>query len=212
MFTIDSELGFASRLWLTSGVCLKPLWSSDILYFLYPAINLLSKILKTETTKVTTVILQKLFLWCVSVVVRRTIAGHLSSLTLQVLRAVCPECCESAMLLEAIQKGLLLLLRMGCQNLLGQAQPLVGLPLLTGRGNSRKRRSPDVVDGLYRLSCPRDILYDLYTNDTWRTFNIMQSDERVEFFLAWTVLFDISSDDNKSNEGEWKKLSHGGLW
>lgn len=67
-------------------------------------------------------------------VVRGTIAGDLFSLTLQVLRAVFFECCESLMLPEAIQKGLLLLLRMGCQNLFGQPKFfLIGLPLLTGR-------------------------------------------------------------------------------
>lgn len=64
------------------------------------------------------------------------------------------------MLPEVIQKGLLLLLRVGRQNLLGQPQFLIGLPLLTGRRNNRER-NPGVLDGLYRLSCSLDILYDL---------------------------------------------------
>lgn len=55
-----------------------------------------------------------------SVVFRHTIAGDLFPLLLQVLRAISFELRESTELPEAIQEGLLLLLRMGCQNLLGQ--------------------------------------------------------------------------------------------
>lgn len=62
-----------------------------------------------------------------------TIAADLFFLTLQVLGAVWFEGGESAKLSEVTQKGLLLLLRMCCQNLLGQAQLLVALSLLTGR-------------------------------------------------------------------------------
>lgn len=69
----------------------------------------------------------------VSGVVVGTIAGDLFFLTLQVLRAVFFEGRESSELSDAIQKGLLLLLRVSCQNLLGQPQFLVGLPLLTRR-------------------------------------------------------------------------------
>lgn len=66
-------------------------------------------------------------------VFRGTIADWLFSLALQVSGAVCLECCESTKLPEAVQKGLLLFLCVGCQNLLGQSQFLVGLPLRTGR-------------------------------------------------------------------------------
>lgn len=55
-----------------------------------------------------------------SVPFRYTIAGDLFPLLLQVLRAICFELREPTELPEAIQEGLLLLLRMGCQNLLGQ--------------------------------------------------------------------------------------------
>lgn len=57
---------------------------------------------------------------CVSVVFSGTIAGDLLPVALQVLGTVSFECCETAKLSEAVQKGLLLLLGMGCQNLLGQ--------------------------------------------------------------------------------------------
>lgn len=62
-----------------------------------------------------------------------TVAGDLLSLPLKVLGAVGPERRESPQLLEPIEECLLLLLCMGCQNLLSQAQFLVGLPLLAGR-------------------------------------------------------------------------------
>lgn len=57
---------------------------------------------------------------CVSVVFIGTITGDLVPVTLQILGAVCFECCETPKLPEAEQKGLLLLLGMGCQNLLRQ--------------------------------------------------------------------------------------------
>lgn len=96
----------------------------------------------------------------VSGVVVGTIAGDLFFLTLQVLRAVFFEGRESSELSDAIQKGLLLLLRVSCQNLLGQPQFLVGLPLLTRRWKNRKRSS-GVLAGFYWLPRSLDILYDL---------------------------------------------------
>lgn len=66
-----------------------------------------------------------------------TIVGDLFSLALQVLRTVCLERRESPKLLETTEERLLLLLRVGRQNLLGQTQFLVGLPLLAGRRYSR---------------------------------------------------------------------------
>lgn len=47
-----------------------------------------------------------------------TVTVDLLSLTLQVLRAVVFQGCVSAQILEAMQKGLFLLLSMGCQHLL----------------------------------------------------------------------------------------------
>lgn len=86
-----------------------------------------------------------------------TIGGDLLSLALKVLGAVGLERRQSPQLLETIEECLLLLLCVGCQNLLGQAQFLVGLPLLDGRRHSR-RSCAGVLAGVSRLSSSGDVL------------------------------------------------------
>lgn len=95
-----------------------------------------------------------------SVVLRGTVTGDLLPLALQVLGAGCFEGRESTKLPEAIEEGLLLLLSVGCQNLLGQAQLLVRLPLLTGRTHCRGRRRASVLARFRRVSGSCNVLYD----------------------------------------------------
>ena len=96
---------------------------------------------------------------CVCVCVyRSTIADDLPPLALQVLRAVSLEGRDSPQLPEAVEEGLLLLLGVGCQHLLGQTQFLVRLPLLVGRGHGTRGRA----GGLVPIG---HLLYDLCTDD-----------------------------------------------
>lgn len=94
-----------------------------------------------------------------------TVGGELLSLALKVLGAVGLESRQSPQLLETIEERLLLLLCVGCQNLLGQAQFLVGLPLLAGRRHNR-RNSAGVLAGVSRLSGAGNVLYDLCVDDS----------------------------------------------
>lgn len=98
-----------------------------------------------------------------------TVADELFSPPLQVLGAVCLERGQPVKLLEAAQEVLLLLLRVGCQNLLGQSQFLVPPPLLTGRGQSGERTSAGALAGLHCLPRSRYVLYDLCVDEEfWR--------------------------------------------
>lgn len=126
-----------------------------------------------------------------------TIAADLFFLTLQVLGAVCFEGGESAKLSEVTQKGLLLLLRMCCQNLLGQAQLLVALSLLTGRWKCT-RRSRKVLAGFGHFPCAWYVLYDLCMNDSKRITLISCKATEGGVFNA-TQHFIIKSDKDKSN-------------
>jgi len=74
-----------------------------------------------------------------------TIADDLPPLALQVVRAVGLEGRDSPQLPEAVEEGLLLLLRVGRQDLLGEPQFLVGLPLLVGRGHGAQGRPGGLV-------------------------------------------------------------------
>lgn len=94
-----------------------------------------------------------------------TVSGELLSLALKVLGAVGLESRQSPQLLETIEERLLLLLCVGCQNLLGQAQFLVGLPLLARRRHNR-RNSAGVLAGVSRLSGAGNVLYDLCVDDS----------------------------------------------
>lgn len=108
-----------------------------------------------------------------------TVAGDLLSLPLKVLGAVGLERRESPQLLETIEERQLLLLCVRCQNLLRQAQFLVGLPLLAGRWHSRRSRA-GVLAGVGRLSGSGRVLYDLCVDYSGKTFQHMAAQEQVE--------------------------------
>lgn len=120
-----------------------------------------------------------------------TVACDLLSLVLRVLGAVGLERRKSPQLLETTEERLLLLLRVGCQNLLGQAQFLVGLPLLAGRWYSRQS-SACVMAGVSRLSGSGDVLYDFCVDDSGKNTLAHAGSGRNIFFYSTSDDYSVS--------------------
>lgn len=87
-----------------------------------------------------------------------TLRCHLSFLPLQIQRAVCFKSVHPSQLTEAVQKRLFFLLRMRCQDLLGEAEFLISLSLLTVRRDGG-RRDGETRD--FSAFCTGDVLDDL---------------------------------------------------